>query len=176
MFVGNLAYSVTAEALKSLFVEVGEVAEVALISRYGRSKGFAFVSFVDASKNAAAVERFNGTDLEGRALNCEIARPKPVILALRSQRRSVSPRTRIPTRRRATSKRKDAKDRASQNRRRTTVPMLKPRKSFKRSPERSPSRRSRSIRKLPTMLLNAQRESASHASASLVMNPSSARQ
>ena len=77
MYVGNLSYQTTENDLTTLFEQVGPVESVNIITDRdtGRSKGFGFVemSTEDAEK---AIAQFNGTDLNGRALTVNEARPR----------------------------------------------------------------------------------------------------
>ena len=77
IYVGNLSYQTTENDLASLFEEVGQVESVNVIMDRdtGRSKGFAFVemSNEDADK---AITQFNGTEVNGRALTVNEARPR----------------------------------------------------------------------------------------------------
>jgi RNA recognition motif-containing protein len=71
LYVGNLSYSVTKEQLKELFAPYGEVQQITVIE----GKGFGFVEMenqVDAEKAKAAL---NGTQLSGRTLTVDVARP-----------------------------------------------------------------------------------------------------
>ena len=79
IFVGNLDYTVTAESVRSLFERYGNVERVNLVTdrETGRSRGFAFVEMPDARQADQAITALNGTDLAGRALNVNEARPKP---------------------------------------------------------------------------------------------------
>jgi cold-inducible RNA-binding protein len=76
IFVGNLSFNTTEGDLDGLFGQVGPVESVAIITdrTTGRSKGFGFVemSNEDADK---AIAKLNGTDLGGRALTVNEARP-----------------------------------------------------------------------------------------------------
>lgn len=78
LFVGSLAYATTDDSLKAFFEEVGEVerAKVATDRDTGRSRGFGFVTFVDEANNQKAVDELNGKELDGRAINVSIARPR----------------------------------------------------------------------------------------------------
>ncbi|MBI2300233.1 MAG: RNA-binding protein [Armatimonadetes bacterium] len=78
IYVGNLNYDTTEDALRDLFAQYGDVAEVAVITDRdtGRPRGFAFVTMPDASQGRASIEALNGADLDGRALNVNEARPK----------------------------------------------------------------------------------------------------
>ncbi len=78
LFVGSLAYATTDDSLKAFFEEIGEVerAKVATDRDTGRSRGFGFVTFVDEANNQKAVDELNGKELDGRAINVSIARPR----------------------------------------------------------------------------------------------------
>src|SRR5213594_1810830 len=77
LYVGNLSFQVTEADLSELFAQVGSVDSVKLITDRdtGRSKGFAFVEMSDDSAAAQAISKFNGTDLNGRNLTVNEARP-----------------------------------------------------------------------------------------------------
>ncbi len=78
LFVGNIVFSATEDDLRSLFSEVGTVEEVALINDKftGKPRGFGFVTMATEEEAQAAVERFEGYDLEGRSLKVNEARPR----------------------------------------------------------------------------------------------------
>lgn len=78
IYVGNLAYAVTEDQLRSAFGQFGDVARVNLIidRETGRSKGFGFVEMPDDSAAGAAIQALNGTDLEGRSMKISEARPR----------------------------------------------------------------------------------------------------
>jgi len=78
LYVGNLSYDTTEDELRELFSTHGTVESVNLIteSGSGRSKGFGFVEFRDDQEANAAIAALNGTDLRGRAINVNQARPK----------------------------------------------------------------------------------------------------
>lgn len=78
LFVGSLSFSTTDESLKAHFEQIGEVASARVVRERdsNRSKGFGFVEFVDESNNQVAVDKFNGQELDGRAINVSLARPK----------------------------------------------------------------------------------------------------
>lgn len=78
IYVGNLSYETTEESLRELFAEHGDVEEVSLVTDRdtGRSRGFAFVTMPDAAQAQAAITATNGTELGGRTLNVNEARPK----------------------------------------------------------------------------------------------------
>jgi RNA recognition motif-containing protein len=78
IYVGNLPYSITDADLRATFGAFGDVAEVNLISdRYtGESKGFGFVEMQNNSEADAAIKGLNGTDMKGRTITVNQARPK----------------------------------------------------------------------------------------------------
>ncbi|MGB2819651.1 MAG: RNA-binding protein [Phycisphaerae bacterium] len=78
IYVGNLSYSVTQAALEGLFAEHGNVEDVHLPSDRdtGRPRGFAFVEMPDAGEARAAIAALDGTELEGRSLKVNEARPR----------------------------------------------------------------------------------------------------
>jgi RNA recognition motif-containing protein len=77
IYVGNLSYQTTENDLTSLFEQVGQVESVNIIMDRdtGRSKGFAFVEMADDDADKAMAQ-FNGTEVDGRALNVNEARPQ----------------------------------------------------------------------------------------------------
>lgn len=79
IFVGNLDFKTTSEEIESLFSEAGEIQEVFLPSdrQTGRPRGFAFVEFADSAAAEAAIERFDGHELAGRALRVNMAEARP---------------------------------------------------------------------------------------------------
>src|SRR5215510_15666462 len=78
LYVGNLAYSTTQEAVRELFAQAGDVADVALITDRdtGRPKGFGFVEMATEEGAQEAIRRFNGFTLDSRALTVNEARPR----------------------------------------------------------------------------------------------------
>ena len=78
LYVGNLSFQVTSADLEALFGQVGAVTSVNLIvdKFSGQSRGFGFVEMGSRSEAQAAIERFNGHDLQGRALTVNEARPQ----------------------------------------------------------------------------------------------------
>ena len=71
LYVGNLNYQVTEEELKEIFSAHGQVVSVTLIA----GKGFGFVEMDSPESAQAAKEALNGTDLQGRTMNVDEARP-----------------------------------------------------------------------------------------------------
>jgi cold-inducible RNA-binding protein len=78
IFVGNLDFGATEESIRSLFQPYGAIERVNLVTDRdtGRSRGFAFVEMTDPAEADRAIEALNGTDLGGRSLNVNEARPK----------------------------------------------------------------------------------------------------
>ena len=78
LYVGNLSYQTTSSQLETMFAQAGEVTEATVIEDRdtGRSKGFGFVEMATESAATAAIEQFNGQQLDGRTLNVAEARPR----------------------------------------------------------------------------------------------------
>jgi RNA recognition motif-containing protein len=78
LYVGNLAYSVSDDALQQRFAEFGSVssAKVMMDRDTGRSKGFGFVEMGSDAEAQAAIRGLNGKSVDGRALVVNEARPK----------------------------------------------------------------------------------------------------
>ena len=79
IFVGNLPFSATEDALRDLFSPLGEVQQVRIMTDRdtGKSRGFAFVEMLQDEDAAKAIAALNGKDFDGRALTINEARPKP---------------------------------------------------------------------------------------------------
>lgn len=77
IYVGNLSYGVTSEQLSEVFSQFGTVDSSNVITDRdsGRSKGFGFVEMSTDSEAQAAIEKLNGSDLSGRAMNVSEAKP-----------------------------------------------------------------------------------------------------
>ena len=77
LYVGNLSYETTEDELQKLFVEIGPVASVALITdrASGRSKGFGFVEMETEQGAKEAIERLNKYELNQRTITVSEARP-----------------------------------------------------------------------------------------------------
>ncbi len=78
LFIGSLAYATNDDSLKAFFEQVGPVSSARVITdrESGRSKGFGFVEFENDADNQKAVDQLNGKELDGRAINVSLARPK----------------------------------------------------------------------------------------------------
>ncbi|KAL6574846.1 hypothetical protein OROMI_012131 [Orobanche minor] len=79
LFVGNLPFSVDSAALAGLFQQAGgvETVEVIYDKATGRSRGFGFVTMSTIEEAEAAAQKFNGYELEGRALRVNSGPPPP---------------------------------------------------------------------------------------------------
>ncbi len=77
LYVGNLAYSTTNDSLQQAFSQAGNVvsANVIIDKMTGRSRGFAFVEMDTEDAANAAIEMFDGKEIDGRAVKVNIARP-----------------------------------------------------------------------------------------------------
>jgi cold-inducible RNA-binding protein len=78
LYVGNLSFKTTEDELRSTFGQFGAVTDVyvAMDKMTGRPRGFAFVTMGTAEEAKAATDKLNGTDLGGRQLTVNEARPK----------------------------------------------------------------------------------------------------
>jgi len=78
LYVGNLNFRTTEDALEALFSNYGQVSDTAIINDRdtGRSRGFGFVTMDDDDAAKEAIEAVNGTELDGRTLTVNEARPK----------------------------------------------------------------------------------------------------
>ena len=78
IFVGNLAYSATDDDLRQLFEPYGVVDKISVIidRDTGRSKGFGFVEMPDSNAAKTAIAKLQGTELAGRALTVNEAKPR----------------------------------------------------------------------------------------------------
>jgi len=78
IYVGDLSYDVTEDDLKAVFSEFGEVDSLNIIKDKfsGRSKGFGFVEMLNNSEADKAIEALNGTELKGRNLKVNQAKPR----------------------------------------------------------------------------------------------------
>ena len=77
LFVGGLSFSTSSERLREAFAGVGSVesATVVMDRDTGRSRGFGFVEMATSEEANEAVSRLNGTELDGRQIKVEIAKP-----------------------------------------------------------------------------------------------------
>ncbi len=78
LYVGNLAFQTSGEDLQQLFAQAGTVESASVVEdrETGRSRGFGFVEMSSKEEGNAAIQRFNGQDVGGRALNVNEAKPR----------------------------------------------------------------------------------------------------
>ena len=78
IYLGNIAWSMTEDAVEALFAEFGTVSSVKIITdKYsGRSKGFGFVEMDDDAAAQAAIDALNDSEHDGRNLRVNQARPR----------------------------------------------------------------------------------------------------
>ena len=79
LFVGNLDVRATDDELRQLFAEHGPVDQVSIVKDgySGQPRGCAFVEMANAADADKAIAALNGTQLGGRTLNVNEARPRP---------------------------------------------------------------------------------------------------
>lgn len=78
IYIGNLPYSVTEDELRDAFSEFGQVDRANIIKDKfsGRSKGFGFVEMPNDGEAQSAIESLNDSDLNGRTIKVNQARPR----------------------------------------------------------------------------------------------------
>ena len=78
LYVGNLSFETSSENLQQLFAQAGTVESAAVVEERetGRSRGFGFVEMSSKEEGAAAIAKFNGTELSGRSLTVNEAKPR----------------------------------------------------------------------------------------------------
>jgi len=78
IYVGNLSYDTTEDGLRQAFEAFGQVASASLVmDKYsGRSRGFGFVEMPTQSEAVSAIEGLNETQLDGRTIRVNEARPR----------------------------------------------------------------------------------------------------
>lgn len=79
VFVGNLNFKTTRDSLEALFAQVGQPQDVFMPTERetGRPRGFAFIEYGSDAEAAEAIEKFNGYELDGRALRVNAAEERP---------------------------------------------------------------------------------------------------
>lgn len=78
LFVGSLAWATTDDTLKAHFEQCGAVASAKVITdrESGRSRGFGFVEFEDDAEGQTAIDKLNNSELDGRTITVNEARPR----------------------------------------------------------------------------------------------------
>jgi RNA recognition motif-containing protein len=79
IYVGNLAFDTSADTVREIFAEHGEVTDVHMVMDRdtGRPRGFAFVTMTSPADAAKAISAVNGTDVDGRNLRVNEAEDRP---------------------------------------------------------------------------------------------------
>ncbi len=78
LYVGNMSFDTTESDLRNAFAAYGEVQSVNVVEDRdtGRPRGFAFIEMASDAEAQAAIDGLNGQDLQGRALNVNVAKPR----------------------------------------------------------------------------------------------------
>ncbi|MBT3355998.1 RNA-binding protein [bacterium] len=78
LYVGGISYDTTTDALKELFAQAGTVDDVVIITdrMTGQSKGFGFIEMGSDEDATAAIEMFDGKEIDGRSVTVNEARPR----------------------------------------------------------------------------------------------------
>jgi RNA recognition motif-containing protein len=78
LYVGNLAFETSGENLRQHFAQAGTVETATVVEDRdtGRSRGFGFVEMSSKEEGEAAIQQFNGNDLNGRNLTVNVAKPR----------------------------------------------------------------------------------------------------
>ena len=79
LYVGNLNFNTTEYGLRDAFGAFGSVSSVNLVTDRdtGQPRGFGFIEMDDANAAQGAIDGLNGTQLDGRTLTVNEARPRP---------------------------------------------------------------------------------------------------
>lgn len=79
IFVGNLSFQTTEADLRTAFEAFGAVSRVSIMTDRdtGRSRGFGFVEMNNDQEGDNAIAALNGSEIDGRTLNVNVARPRP---------------------------------------------------------------------------------------------------
>lgn len=79
LYVGNLSYGMTSDALRACFAECGEVTDLHVPTdrETGRARGFAFVTMKTDGEASSAIAALDGAMVEGRALRVNVAEARP---------------------------------------------------------------------------------------------------
>ena len=78
IYVGNLSFGATEDAVRAMFEAYGNVERVNICTDRdsGQPRGFGFVEMTNDNEGGKAIAALNGKDLDGRALNINEARAK----------------------------------------------------------------------------------------------------
>ncbi len=77
LFVGGLSFSTSTQRLNEIFAAIGAVESASVVTDRdtGQSRGFGFVEMATTEEANEAVRRLNGTEVDGRQIKVEIAKP-----------------------------------------------------------------------------------------------------
>jgi len=78
LYVGGIPYRTTEDELRTAFEEAGSVVSASIISdrMTGRSRGFGFVEMASEEESQAAIDRWDGKEMDGRMLSVSHAKPQ----------------------------------------------------------------------------------------------------
>ncbi len=78
LYVGGIPYRTTEDEMRTAFEEAGTVVSTSIISdrMTGRSRGFGFVEMASEAEAQAAIDRWDGKEMDGRMLSVSMARPQ----------------------------------------------------------------------------------------------------
>lgn len=78
LFVGSLPFATTSDQLREMFAQIGEVVEANIVAdkMTGRSRGFGFVEMAKEKDAKSAIEKLNGSDVDGRKIFVAEAKPQ----------------------------------------------------------------------------------------------------
>jgi RNA recognition motif-containing protein len=78
IYVGNLSFQTTEDELREIFSEYGTVTSVSIVKdKYsGRSRGFGFVEMASDQEGQAAIDALNESEMQGRNLKVNVAKPR----------------------------------------------------------------------------------------------------
>ena len=78
LYVGGIPYRTTEDEMRTAFEEAGQVTSTSIIMdrMTGRSRGFGFVEMADEAQAQAAIDRWDGKEMDGRMLSVSFARPQ----------------------------------------------------------------------------------------------------
>ena len=78
LYVGNLSFETSSNDLQTLFAQSGTVESASVVEdrETGRSRGFGFIEMSTTEEGAAAIQKFNGQQVGGRALKVNEAKPR----------------------------------------------------------------------------------------------------
>lgn len=78
LFVGGIAWATTNESLREAFEKAGRVVEASILMDRdtGRSRGFGFVTMETEEEAQAAIQMWDGKELDGRAIKVNVAKPR----------------------------------------------------------------------------------------------------